>query len=221
MSNQCPTPFSVRLCAIAAALVAVFGGCASFSLPSNDSFFKKLRKNDKEQAPQDPFRLAVMWAPDILAGASHTPTRGFGGRIYFYNDRGKPIRVNGDLIVHGFDDKDIGGQQTGRRYRFTKDQLETHCSESDIGLSYSIWIPWDALGGESKRITLVTSFQPASGTRPVQSEAASVILPGQNGESRLAKAPISTGPAPQPTNVPPRAATQVQPVGLETTTIIR
>ncbi len=31
-------------------------------------------------------------------------TRGFGGRIYFYNDRSQAVPVDGELVVYGFDD---------------------------------------------------------------------------------------------------------------------
>ena len=45
------------------------------------------------------------------------------------------------------------------------------------GASYSIWIPWDAIGGEQKRISLVTSFKSTSG-KPIQGIPATMMLPG-------------------------------------------
>ncbi len=178
----------------------------------------------KEPKPETPVRMAVMWTPDILSGAGHTTTRGFGGRIFFYNERGKPAMVLGDLTVHGFDENDPAGANNARRYRFTADNLHTHMSQNDLGLSYSFWLPWDAMGSEQKRITLITTFQPIEGGKPVQSEPAVVLLPGPHPEPPPTLPPKASLPPPA-TSIPPSpaaaAAMRGPQDGLQTLTIQR
>ncbi len=71
-----------------------------------------------------------------------------------------------------------GGEKSGaKRFEFTPEQFTRHFSQSDLGASYSIWVPWDAIGGDQKRISLVTSFKSTSG-RPIQGIPATMMLPG-------------------------------------------
>jgi hypothetical protein len=65
-----------------------------------------------------------------------------------------------------------------KRYHFTAEQFTQHFSQTDIGASYSIWIPWDAVGGDQMRISLVPSFRTAAG-KVVQGDQALVGLPGR------------------------------------------
>ena len=139
-------------------------------------------KNSKEPKPYpNPVKLAVTWTPDTIMQTGRTPTRGFGGRVFFYDDKSKSVPVEGTLVVHGFDDS-AGNQTSGaKRFEFTPEQFTRHFSQGDLGASYSIWIPWDAVGGEQKRISLVTSFKSTSG-KPIQGIPATMMLPGSRPE---------------------------------------
>ncbi len=212
---------------LAASVLAIAPGCSS--VPEAKGW-KSWWPGKKEPKPEIPVRMSVMWSPDILVGPNHTPTRGLGGRIFFFNDRGKPAIVDGDLSIHGFDEKDPSGARNARRYRFTADQLPGHYSTNDLGGSYSFWLPWDAMGSEQRRLTLVTTFQPKDGSRPIQSEAATVLLPGPTSEAPPVIAPAAkhlptTGSGSLPPNVeelPAPAQLQqptVSPVGLQSTLI--
>ncbi len=177
--------------AVAASTLASAGlGCVSG--PSNDLFSKKPTTNEgsfldsipfvgkKDKTPEpypNPVKLAVTWTPDTIIQTGRTPTRGFGGRVFFYDDKSKSVPVEGTLVVHGFDDSLENGSSGAKRYEFTPEQFTRHFSQSDLGASYSIWIPWDAVGGEKKRISLVTSFKSTSG-KPIQGIPATMMLPG-------------------------------------------
>ena len=138
----------------------------------------------KEEAPvpyPNPVKIAATWTPDSLVQSGRTPTRGFGGRIFFYDERSRPVPVEGSLIVHGFDDLAESPEKRVKRFEFTPEQFTRHFSQTDLGASYSVWIPWDAVGGEQRRITLVASFKTAEG-KMVQGLPAALVLPGRTTE---------------------------------------
>ncbi|QDS91187.1 hypothetical protein EC9_54070 [Rosistilla ulvae] len=165
-------------------------GCAT--APKSESWSAKLPWNkDKPPKPYpNPVKMAVTWTPDILVQPGRTPTRGFGGRVYFYNDHSQAVPVEGELTIHGFDEALATAQQSDgiKRFRFTAEQFTSHFSESDLGASYSIWIPWDAAGGDQKKLSLMSTFK-TTGGKVVQSEAAMVLLPGRKVDLTAAKRP--------------------------------
>ena len=139
---------------------------------------------DSDEKPEpypNPTKLAATWTPDTLIQTGRTPTRGFGGRLFFYDEKSRPVPVEGTLVVHGFDENAPDPKKSVKRFEFTPEQFTKHFSQGDLGASYSIWIPWDAVGGERKRISLVASFKTGEG-RPVQGIPASVMLPGTEPE---------------------------------------
>jgi hypothetical protein len=190
-----------------------FSGCASLTMTKEWDW-----PWSKEEPYPEPVYMAVMWTPDVLIQPGKTPTRGFGGRLYFYNDRSKAIPVEGEIVVHGFDESvasvnDLQGEGV-KRFRFTKEQLTQHYSQSDIGASYSVWIPWEAVEGPVRKLTLITTFRSANG-RTLQGEPAKLMLPGKGAPTAFTSAPISTfGPGSM--NAGPLAA---RGEGMRTTTI--
>ncbi len=143
------------------------------------------RKQDADAEPYpNPAKIATTWTPDTLVQTGRTPTRGFGGRVFFYDEKSRAVPVNGTLIVHGFDDAADSQQARVKRFEFTPEQFTRHFSQTDLGASYSIWIPWDAIGGEQKRVSLVTSFRTGDG-KLVQGVPATVLLPGASTESSI------------------------------------
>lgn len=165
------------------------------------SWFKK----KEYQLPQS---MNVTWAHDIISVPGKPPARGFGGRIYFYNEKSQAIPVDGELMVYGFDDTHSshpgaalatqGMDQADKRYRFTEEQFTTHFSESDMGASYSIWVPWDAAPGPKKKIMLIPTFKSKDG-KVIRGNAATLLLPGWSedpaqGQVIQASAAIPTAP---------------------------
>lgn len=131
--------------------------------------------------------MNVTWTHDIYTAEGKPPTRGFGGRIYFYNEKSQAIPVEGELTVYGFDDthRDHSGmsvESADKRFRFTPEQFTKHFSESQLGASYSVWIPWDLAPGEPRKIMLIPTFRTNDG-RLVKGKPASLVLPGPAGAS--------------------------------------
>lgn len=152
---------------------------------SKGSVFDRLPwvgNDDDDKLPEpypNPVRLAATWTPDTLIQVGRTPTRGFGGRVFFYNEKSQPVPVDGTLTIHGFDENSEDPEGGVKRFVFTPEQLTRHYGQSDLGASYSIWLPWDAAGGDQRRISLVTSFQAASGST-IQGIPATMLLPGRD-----------------------------------------
>jgi len=165
-------------------------GCESFTTGTSAS--KKKKKDSgswftfKKKEYQIPQSMTVTWSNDILTLAGKPPTRGFGGRFFFYNEKTQAIPVDGDLMIYGFDDtfkrsnvEDLG--QAEKRFRFTAEQFTTHFSESELGASYSVWIPWDEAYGDQKKIMLIPTFMTKDG-RLIRGAAANLNLPGKASE---------------------------------------
>lgn len=192
-------------------LLLVAAGCAGSSPLNVASWKSPWNKSDQPKPYPNPVKMAATWAPDTLLQSGRTPTRGFGGRLFFYDEKLRAVPVEGDLTVHGFVENPDGSTGEVKRYHFTAEQFTRHFSQSDLGASYSVWIPWDAVGGDQTKISLVPSFRTSSG-KLVQGETALVGLPGKrNKVENIAKRPD------------PRAALAAQrdlnKSGLTTTTI--
>lgn len=175
--------------------------------------------DDQPEPYPNPVKIAATWTPDTLVQTARTPTRGFGGRIFFYDEKSRPVPVDGTLIVHGFDDAADSQQERIKRFEFTPQQFTRHFSQSDLGASYSVWIPWDAIGGQQRRISLVTSFRTAEG-KLVQGVPATIQLPGRSAEPTKEMEIAKLSPQYQRYLQATRSTTS--PVsGLTTTTIAR
>ncbi len=182
----------IAVSTLIAASMLLSSGCTT--IPAMGSISKKMpwSKNKEKPKPHpNPARMAVTWTPDTLVQTGRAPTRGFGGRLFFYDEKTKPVSVDGDLTVHAFAESANGEQGEVKRYHFTAEQFAHHFSQTDIGASYSVWIPWDAVGGEQIRVSLVPSFRAANG-KLVQGEQALVGLPGKrSSEEALAVRPTA------------------------------
>ena len=176
---------------LAMCCVAV-SGCASMTdkgkgKSKEDSKWSLFKKKEY-QIPQS---MNVTWVHDIISVPGKPPTRGFGGRIYFYNEKSQTIPVDGEVMVYGFDDtyeshEGVGMDQADKRYRFTPEQFTTHFSEGDLGASYSIWVPWDAAPGAKKKVMLIPTFKSKDG-KVIRGNAATLLLPGWSEEEAAGK----------------------------------
>lgn len=208
--------------------LAMSTGCAAWTDKSKnkDSMWSSMQFWKKPY--QKPDKLAAIWTHDILTMTGKPPTRGFGGRLYFYNPKSQAIPVEGELIVHGYEENRIGLQvqtektKADKTFMFTAEQFTEHFSPSDLGASYSVWIPWDPADGMQKEITLIPTFKGKDGVI-LQGEPAKLILPGRKPEDPLAEAAfqaVSFQKSQTPTNVGPLQQLNVpQQSGLRTTTI--
>ena len=153
--------------ALMLALLSCGTGCQTWMKPpvfANPlTWFKGKSAEEKHGVPQ---RLVVLWADDVMGQTGKPSTRGFGGRLYFYNAEDKPIPVEGQLTIYAYDDtipKKGAQRNPDRKFVFTAEQFQTHFSESQIGPSYSVWVPWEDIDGPRRDISLVPVFISSSG----------------------------------------------------------
>ncbi len=153
----------------------------SASLPNLNPF----RNTKPEVEFQQPVRMAVIWKESTVTAPGQKPTRGFGGRVYFYNEDNETVRVDGELTVYAFDDTDdreLESRSPDRKYVFLAQDMQKHYGQTGLGDSYNIWLPWDQVGGQRKTISLVPIFKPLDGMIP-KSDHSIAILSGTASEA--------------------------------------
>jgi hypothetical protein len=151
-------------------------GCSSFDLKKGIPWGEGL--NGEFSAPM---KVMPVWTDTVMHQSGKPPIRGFGGRLFFHKDeKGDPVKVKGTLEVYAFDEagRAPNDSRPTRKYVFTPEQFQQHYSKSDLGHSYSVFIPWDGHGGEQKQITLITRFVP-DGAPLVISSPSRQSLPGR------------------------------------------
>jgi hypothetical protein len=175
------TTLNAQWTALALAYVLIATSGCQAVMPTGPANWLGNKPQVKESAYTAPTRMAIIWSPAVLNQAGKTPTRGFGGRVFFYDTANRPVPVEGQLVVYAYDDTrgGQGSKAADRKYAFTPDQFATHFTPSDLGASYSIWIPWDAAGGPQTHVSLVPIFTSTKGTL-VMGEASPNVLPGHN-----------------------------------------
>ena len=158
-----------------------------------------------EDVPQIPDRILPIWTDTIMHQQGKPGVRGFGGRIYFYaSDETDAVEIDGGLVVYVFDtDKmDPHSPLPEKKYVFPPEHMKKHMSEAPLGKSYSVWLPWDEVGGESRSLTIVTRFEGTNGG-VVLSQPAVKFLPGlAKAESKPNDSITATATGPGP-NSPP------------------
>ena len=126
--------------------------------------------------------MAAIWKDSVFEKPGSASVRGFGARIFFYDVDNQAVKADGELLVYGFDDSNelkADNSKADRKYVFQADKFQSHFSETDLGPSYSVWIPWEKVGGFRKTITLIPVFKTADG-RVLKSGQSMNVLPGRN-----------------------------------------
>ncbi len=173
---------------VAVTCLVLGSGCKSVHWSKSDTlglWAKKPKKSKTEEAGI-PERMVVAWKDSVYEEQGVPMSRGFGGRFYFYDQENLPIQVDGELVIYGFDDsRSEKSNQADHKYVFTKEQLAQHFSESVLGPSYSIWLPWDAVGGEAKQVSLIPVFKASSG-KIVRGDQTVNALQGKKSDRQVA-----------------------------------
>ncbi len=172
--------YAMTRCLFLATIAVLSLGCKAMDL--NQSLPWSSAKNEQESKYVQPETMITIWNETLYTEPGKRPMRGFGGRIYFYDKNSRPIPVDGEFICYGFDDAARNGEMSSspdRKFVFTAEQMTHHFGESDIGASYSIWLPWDELGNGRKEISLYPVFR-TKGGKIVRGSTSKHLLPGKN-----------------------------------------
>jgi hypothetical protein len=174
-----------RRFAILCVVLGCIAGCQTTGFDTLKQAKEKLpfaNKTEKVEETEYPpaEKLITIWSDALYTAPGQKPVRGFGARLYFYNNENKAVPVEGQLVVYAYDDSAEGAMRTEptRKFAFTPEQFTTHYTPSDLGASYSIWIPWDEVGGDRKAISLVPVFTCSDG-KVVMGQQSVNVLPGK------------------------------------------
>jgi hypothetical protein len=151
-------------------------GCSQFDMKRRIPW-----RADTEDDPRQAAKILATWTDAVSHKQGQPPQRGFGGRLMFFEaNSDKPVKFEGDLVVYAFDEE--GRKPTNnkpdRKYVFPAATLDRHYSESKIGHSYSVWLPWGEVGGPQKEIGLVARLVPKVGATVVSPQSM-IVLPGK------------------------------------------
>jgi hypothetical protein len=187
---------------LAIGLFSAIMGCQNLDMKKAIPFISSTDETDPR-----PVKLVATWKDTSLFRGGSSPSRGFGGRLYFYNQENEPIKVDGQLVVYAFEDKPgrDDSAQPDRKFVITPEHFVTHFSAGSVGTSYSVWLPWDAVGGAEKKINLIPAFLSRDGQVIVGNEGRQLLPDGKapmSGASRpgtlMAVRPVSYGRSPKP-----------------------
>lgn len=133
-------------------------------------------------------RMVAIWSDAVYSEPGKPAARGFGGRLYFYDKDNKAVPVQGQLVVYGFDDSkdNLPAASPDHKFVFTSEQFSQHYTPTELGASYSIWLPWEPAGGMKKTVSLLPVFVTAAGATITGQQTVNT-LPG--------KAPAEAEPA--------------------------
>jgi hypothetical protein len=194
--------FTLRSIASLGLAICLLAGCktASSTVAKSDKPFKMpnpLEWGAKSDEPRtgEPERIVATWADTVRQTPGAPAERGFGGRIYFYDRAADPIAVEGRLVVYAFDESDRlpTDHRPTRRFVFPPDQLPKNMSVSEIGPSYSVWLPWGTADAPSTHVSLIARFEPLRGGGLVVSDQTRQRLPG-NGLAPVESTMIAESP---------------------------
>ena len=101
-----------KICLLIAMLACLgFSGCAikNSLRPSGKNsqwnLLSKLNdKKDKSEEPEPPQTMAAIWKDSVFEKPGSVSVRGFGARIFFYDEDNQAVKADGELLVYGFDD---------------------------------------------------------------------------------------------------------------------
>jgi hypothetical protein len=201
-------------------MLAMNLGCSSFGDWGKAKEYVEWPLSRFAKDYQKPQRIAVIWSPDVMTVPGQAPMRGFGGRLYFYNEKSIAVPVKGELMIYGYEEPAPNvGLSTAKspdkktvpdkKFKFSPEQFAERFSKSDLGASYSIWIPWDEAGGNVKRVSLIPIFK-LDDDQVVYGDPAELTLPGKTPQNSMAPPSLGgNGGAIQP--FAPQQAMLMQP----------
>lgn len=181
---------SLPLCCLAA-VITVSAGCKTLK-PDGNSWnpLSAVSGSKEAQTDAEPASMAVVWKDSVYELPGKPSVKGFGGRFFIYDAHNNPIKAEGELVVYGYDESNpihADGSNTGadKKFVFPSEKFQRHFSDSNLGASYSVWIPWEEVGGSRKSITLIPILKTASG-KVLRCGHSLVVLPGRKPVSETA-----------------------------------
>lgn len=192
---------SIQLQLLMLLVIVPLVGCQSINLkPQRGKLLQNIKPEKRLSINETPNRVLIIWKDAVVRSSNGQTKKGFGGRIYFYGQGEDPIKVDGQLVVYGYDDtEDNESSAPERKYVFEREKFDTHYDPTELGHAYSVWVAWEDVGGFEKTISLMPFFEPVEGKR-ISAGLSEVTLPGKR--PKVETVEKTTAPArPMPTRV--------------------
>jgi hypothetical protein len=160
-----------------------FSGCSQTSSLLN---FNKIA----HASAKDPvIEILGLWEPADGRGPDGKPRRGCAGQILFMT-RGQqgPVRIDGSIVIHQFDDVGTPEEQAKplHTFRFDTGSWTNHFAEGSLGPSYSVFIPYMRDSPYKTLCALRIQYTSVEG-KIVHSSIAKINLPGPERKPLAAK----------------------------------
>ena len=116
-----------------------------------------------KNAAKTPVEIVDAWNSYAHTTPEGKIVRGMAGRVHFYEtqNKGQPVKVDGDLTVYVFDGNDTDPAHTKpfKIFQFKADTLaEHHSHQKPLGHGYNFFLPIDEIGGEEKPLSIIVRF---------------------------------------------------------------
>ncbi len=157
----------------------LFAGCQSNLTMRRMQAQNPLARN----SVKTPTKLVDVWNTYAQSTPDGKALRGIAGRIHFYQDSAKKraVKVDGEVTVFVFDgeEHDPAHAKPLKVYRFPADSLDKHYAhKKPLGHGYDFFLPFDELGGEEKKLCVMTRFDDRLDTGFGLSQPVNTLLQG-------------------------------------------
>jgi hypothetical protein len=173
--------------------LAISPGCQTMQIPDTLPWAK-----DKKPAALN--HILAVWTEAVHSQTGQPAQRGFGGRLIFFDAAEQPMEVKGKLTIFVFDDQNSDVQNPAAKYKFVfpSEVLPKHFSKSELGPSYSFWVPLAAGNAPTHHFSLVAKFESDQGETVLSSLTKKVMVGSGSPKDKLESNQTSSGSGVQP-----------------------
>jgi hypothetical protein len=175
-------------------------GCQTWDSAGTIPVWSGLNKKSKSMA-EPPHKIMAIWTEATHHRPAQPAERGFGGRVIFYDARDQTIKIDGRVTIFVFDDQNALADNPAPRYKFVfpQDSVNAYYSKSELGHSYSFWVPLGSIEAPTQPFSLVVRYDSPSGER-VLSELTKKVLVGTGVKASKVSSPEEAGDKDQTKN---------------------
>lgn len=125
-----------------------------------------------------PAYVVPFWEP-VIRQQNGISKHGYAARVYFYDQtQTKTLKVEGGIDVYCFEEKPgLFNNKPTKIVTFRPEDTPQFFSESELGPSYTIWVPWDESDSDAPEVSLFIKFRPVEGGEMLMSQQATLNSP--------------------------------------------
>jgi len=155
-------------------------GCQTWDTSGTIPIWSSENWKKKDRSVTDPpQKIVAVWTEATHHRPDQPAERGFGGRVIFYDAKERTTKIDGRVTIFVFDDQNATLENPAPKYKFVfpQDSVQAFYSKSELGHTYSFWVPLGSIDAPTQHFSLVVRFDSPTGER-VLSEMTKKILVG-------------------------------------------